>query len=162
MLHHGPFVQYRTVSLLIFYHSIVLGCGNATLVGDGFCNDETNTPVCNYDGGDCCLNVINNDHCSECTCYIEETCASGFHPSPGAGFCNDETNIAECNYDHGDCCLSNVNTDHCSECTCHHQETCTAGFHPSVGDGFCNDETNNVDCNYDGWDCCGTCVVTDF
>ena len=126
------------------------------MVGDGACNDETNTAVCNYDGGDCCLNVINTDHCSECTCYMGEFCATGFHhPSVGDGSCNDDTNIVECGYDGGDCCLSNVNTDHCSECTCYHQETCAAGFIPSsVGDGFCNDETNIVECNYDGGDCC--------
>ena len=87
------------------------------MVGDGVCNDETNTAVCNYDGGDCCLNVINTDHCSECTCYFEEFCATGFHPSVGDGFCNDETNIVECNYDGGDCCV-NVNTDLCSNCLC--------------------------------------------
>ena len=33
---------------------LVLDCGNVTLVGNGFCNDETNNADCNYDGGDCC------------------------------------------------------------------------------------------------------------
>ena len=37
------------------------------LVENGFCNDETNTEECIYDGGDCCgsdINpYINTDHC---------------------------------------------------------------------------------------------------
>ena len=37
------------------------------LVENGFCNDETNTEECIYDGGDCCgsdINPdINTDHC---------------------------------------------------------------------------------------------------
>ena len=40
------------------------------LVGDGFCNDETNNAGCNFDGGDCCFNV-NSDVCSECICYCQ-------------------------------------------------------------------------------------------
>ena len=63
----------------------VLECSNISLVGDGFCNDETNHFNCNYDGGDCCLND-NKDYCSECVCYLLETCMKGFHPLVGNGF----------------------------------------------------------------------------
>ena len=137
-------------------------CIQPTKVNDGYCNDETNIPECNYDGGDCCGSCINTDYCTNCTC-IGNVIGNGVpNALVGDGFCNDETNNADCNYDHGDCCLSNVNTDHCSDCTCYHQETCAAGFHPpSIGDGFCNDETNNVECNFDGGDCCGSCINTD-
>ena len=111
-----------------------MGCDNIPLVGDGVCNDESNTPVCNYDGGDCCLNVINIDHCSECICYLEKFCATGFlPPSVGDGYCNDDTNIIECGFDGGDCCQNSE----------------------LVGNGFCNDEANNAECNHDGGDCCG-------
>ena len=69
------------------------GVPNA-LVGDGFCNDETNNAACNYDGGDCCSYEISKDYCSECNCYLKETCVLGILPkSVGDGFCNDETNI---------------------------------------------------------------------
>ena len=130
------------------------------MVGDGFCNDESNNHVCNYDGGDCCLN-INTDYCSECICYLKEFCATGFHPLIGDGYCNDETNIAECNYDGGDCC-QNIKTNYCSECICNLQGTCSVGFPPSsVGDGFCNDENNIMDCDYDGGDCCVN-INTDY
>ena len=86
------------------------------MVGDGFCDDETNNNECNYDGGDCCLNV-NTEHCEDCICHFEKFCATGFHPLVGDGYCNDETNIGECSYDGGDCCV-NVNRNHCSECLC--------------------------------------------
>ena len=56
---------------------VVFGCDKIELVG--ICNDETNTAVCNYDGGDCCLNGDKN-FCSEFTCYFQEICAPGFHP----------------------------------------------------------------------------------
>jgi hypothetical protein len=53
------------------------GCDNATLVSNAFCNDETNNADCNYDGGDCCVNV-NTDSCSECNCLV-----GGIITSPG-------------------------------------------------------------------------------
>ena len=34
------------------------------LVGDGFCNEETNTAICNFDGGDCCGDCVNKDRCT--------------------------------------------------------------------------------------------------
>ena len=40
------------------------------LVGDGYCNDETNNLDCSFDGGDCCGPCINNEFCSECQCHI--------------------------------------------------------------------------------------------
>ena len=106
--------------LYVFSDVIVFGCDNITLVGDGLCNDETNTRVCNYDGGDCCLDLINTDHCSECNCYRPGACVAGSIPdSVGDGFCNDETNNVQCYYDGLDCCRSPVNTTFCSNCTCH-------------------------------------------
>ena len=69
--------------------------GYHPLVGNGFCNDDTNIAECDYDGGDCC-------------------------PNPnmvGDAICHDETNHLGCNYDGGDCCV-NVNTDSCSDCNC--------------------------------------------
>ena len=101
------------------------------MVGNSFCNDETNNADCNYDGGDCCVVNANTNSCSECVCHLIDTCAAGYHPLVGNGFCDDNTNIAGC-YDGGDCC-SNPNM---------------------VGDGICHDETNHLGCNYDGGDCC--------
>ena len=102
------------------------------MVGNGFCNDETNNENCNYDGGECCVVNANKNACVECGCFLIETCADGYHPLVGNGFCDAETNIAECDFDGGDCC---PNPD-------------------MVGNAICNDETNNLGCNYDGGDCC--------
>ena len=96
------------------------------MIGDGYCNDETNNADCNYDGGDCCKSNVYSQHCTECICYFQENCLAGVHPLVGNGDCNDETNNEDCNYDGGDCCLTNndgyyysfLNKDHCSECLC--------------------------------------------
>ena len=149
----------------LYLYCICFSDCNGALIGDGFCDDQLNHVECNYDGGDCCIDV-NTDHCiyfADCTCHHQENCKAGFIPSVvGDGFCNDETNNADCNYDGGDCCGYDVNTARCSDCKCYHNETCIFGTHPLVADGFCNDETNTADCNYDGGDCCGSCVVTDY
>merc|ERR1712051_715911 len=106
---------------------------------------------------------MNNEFCTDCTCYLVENCAAGFTPSVvGNDFCNDGTNNEICNYDGGDCCGYTVNTDFCIDCICHFNETCVAGTHPLVGDGFCNDETNNEICSYDGGDCCGYNINANF
>ena len=37
-------------------------------VGDGSCDDTTNTIECNYDGGDCCGSNVNTAYCQQCLC----------------------------------------------------------------------------------------------
>ena len=124
-----PLIFHLTHLLFSFSFS---DCDNAALIGNGFCNDETNNPDCNYDGGDCCVVNTNTDSCSDCSCLLIETCAAGYHPLVGNRFCNEDTNVVECDYDGGDCC-PNPNM---------------------VGDAICHDETNHLGCNYDGGDCC--------
>ena len=141
--------MYIQIKLFSF---LVPGCDNVALVGNGFCNDETNNPDCNYDGGDCCVVNANTVFCSECICYFLETCAAGFFPLVGNGFCNDETNIAECDYDGGDCCGC-VITEHCEDCACL-GITSDEITNPLVGNGLCNIEINIAECEYDGGDCC--------
>ena len=43
-------------------------CENPSEVANGFCNDETNIPECNFDGGDCCGSCVKKTFCSNCTC----------------------------------------------------------------------------------------------
>lgn len=47
-----------------------LGCPKyvAEMVGDGVCDDWTNNPDCDYDGGDCCLTIRNKSRCFFCQC----------------------------------------------------------------------------------------------
>ena len=88
-------LQNYPIAYSIQYLLLGSGCDNAALVGNGFCNDDTNIAECDYDGGDCCP-----------------------HPNMvGDAICHDETNHPGCNYDGGDCCV-NVNTDSCSDCNC--------------------------------------------
>ena len=37
-------------------------------MGDGFCDDDTNTEDCEFDGGDCCGDDRNTDYCEDCKC----------------------------------------------------------------------------------------------
>ena len=46
----------------------ILGCVGTHVIGDGYCDDFTNSEVCNYDGGDCCGEDILTDYCNECQC----------------------------------------------------------------------------------------------
>ena len=48
-------------------------CTKSDWIGDGFCDDETNNPECDYDGDDCCGEALFADYCSECTCVRNET-----------------------------------------------------------------------------------------
>ena len=125
--------------LFLSYHSnyFILDCNEPSLVGDGYCNDETNTIECFYDHGDCCLSNVTTEHCTKCTCHVLETCASGFHPLVGDGYCNDVTNNQQCNFDGGDCCV-NVNTDYCSICSCSGSGVITSPGYPGNYD-------NNLD-----------------
>ena len=43
-----------------------------SIVGDGFCHDETNNVECNYDGGDCCKKSVKKEFCSKCECIEGE------------------------------------------------------------------------------------------
>ena len=88
------------------------------MIGNGFCNDETNNAENKYDGGDCCGYDVNTEHCVVCGCYHDETCLARVHPFVGDGYCNDVTNTAVCNYDDGDCCGPCVIKTHCSDCAC--------------------------------------------
>jgi len=53
--------------------------------GDNWCDDENNTPECNYDGGDCCGCNVRTQYCSECECK---------DPNPE---CKDCTSTRRCN-----------------------------------------------------------------
>ena len=41
------------------------------MVGDQICDDILNYPSCNYDGGDCCLDVVDTSFCNACECLEE-------------------------------------------------------------------------------------------
>ena len=51
-------------SLKIFF----AGCADPSRIGNGICDDETNNEVCEWDGGDCCGDNVNNLFCNVCRC----------------------------------------------------------------------------------------------
>jgi hypothetical protein len=110
--------------------------GYHPLVGNGFCDDDTNIAECDYDGGDCCGCVI-TEHCEDCACLGNITNGEITNPFVGNSFCNDETNNPNCNYDGGDCCV-NINTDSCSDCNC-------LGSGVITSPGFPGNYDNNLD-----------------
>ena len=87
------------------------------LVQDGYCNDESNNPDCNFDGDDCCYACVDKEHCQDCLC-VHEHGWEGINPLIGDGYCQDGMNSAQCNFDGGDCCGSCINTDYCTNCSC--------------------------------------------
>ena len=44
-------------------------CPAEAWVANGKCDDETNIPECNYDGGDCCIDPYVQGFCTICVCY---------------------------------------------------------------------------------------------
>ena len=44
-------------------------CHNDRFVKDGYCDDSTNTELCNFDGGDSCYKKSNYQYCNDCICY---------------------------------------------------------------------------------------------
>ena len=74
--------------ILFYSFSPFLGCdADVTLIGNGFCNDETNNAECNYDGGDCCVN-IRGQFCSECNCLVGGKITSPGYPQQYDNFLN--------------------------------------------------------------------------
>ena len=55
----------------------LLVCEDPLSKGNGFCNDENNNYVCDYDGGDCCEPHENsswNQYCTNCSCLEVPAC----------------------------------------------------------------------------------------
>lgn len=103
------------------------GCEGLTdVLGNGVCDEDTNSLACGWDGGDCCRCTCEGREdqiCEEFECRDPdaptdcETEVSSESDNSGCqdpqsnvsdGRCNAETNTVACGWDGGDCC----------ECTC--------------------------------------------
>ena len=151
-------------------------------IGDGICDDGTNSEDCNYDGGDCCLDFVVIDHCLDCCCH-ENGCLTSTTPFVnlcpscntymlgylGDMVCNDYFNTEECCFDLGDCCDPNADKlpSSCSECKCKSENGLASLLTPDtplgpcqpesfISDGFCDDSLNFPICEFDGGDCCSS------
>ena len=97
-------------------------CCTDVLIGNGICTDVNNFPTCqNYDGGDCRPpNITDWPECPHNPALI------------GDGTCDDHLKIkVECNHDYPDCCE----------------------YYESVGNGECDYTSHTSECNFDGGDC---------
>ena len=43
-------------------------CPFLQIVGDQFCDDEANYEICEFDGGDCCMDDVFTLFCIDCEC----------------------------------------------------------------------------------------------
>ena len=43
-------------------------CHYDYLNNNGYCDDVSNTPVCGFDGGDCCGPYVQTMYCHDCLC----------------------------------------------------------------------------------------------
>ena len=102
-------------------------CAWSDQYNDGWCDDMNNVPSCNYDGGDCCLEKVENIFCTACACHEDgvaeiPTIPTVYCPWPelvSDGQCDDDSNWYFCGYDGGDCCqetpiIHGITCDFCS------------------------------------------------
>ena len=69
------------------------------MVGDGYCNDESNNIHCAFDGGDCCYSYGRSiTFCKECKCLTGYSDEKINYALIGNGYCNDETNNVTSQY----------------------------------------------------------------
>ncbi len=136
------------------------GC-EMLMLGDGVCQDDCNHELFLFDDNDCCLNLIDDTVCEECTCHLDGSRRFSFYCSElmvGDGVCDDGCNIKHHNYDGNDCCLSVIINFNCIVCQCfeHNQVmNLTRECNPALmQDGFCHDECNVEAFDYDNFDCC--------
>ena len=94
-------------------------CRSPQYIGDGYCDDNNNIWLCDWDGGDCCGENVLTNYCVACECLDPKEITDCENPElKGDNHCDDETNNESCNWDGGDCCGDNVNVVYCTECKC--------------------------------------------
>ena len=149
-------------------------CPHWMIKGDGFCDDEANIELCDYDELDCCSLELDRSLCFECFCYgtnmddiPNDDCFDIIiNPVIGDGHCNPDLNKLEFYFDAGDCCKENVTREvifhghfiprPCSEpdCICLPSYGYAYCIEDKLGDGICQDYNNAPQCDYDHGDCC--------
>ena len=99
-------------------------------LGDGYCDDENNNDVCNYDDGDCCDSTNPNPDkyifCDICFDTETDLCLEELYKDKevpeceyqfiGDRVCNTDNNLAYCYYDGGDCDLDTDSIKTTSQC----------------------------------------------
>jgi hypothetical protein len=97
--------------------------GNFDSLGDGHCDDENNSPLCRWDGGDCCV----------------ASCKDGVFGCRESGVCQSECRDPSA-------LTTAEGVSHEDFCRCPHEPS-------KMSDGHCDDVNANVECSWDGNDC---------
>ena len=111
-------------------------------IEDGYCDDACNFPAHDFDGGDCCLDLVTLNYCQDCFCYNDCThhelyetseCLESHpnHADPNECesdmahdlVCHDQCNFPEHDFDSGACCLFPTLQELCTDCICY--DDCT-------------------------------------
>ena len=106
--------------------------------GDNRCDEECNTHICDYDGGDCRLGFNPWKFCNVTT-RGGKNCWDVFKD----GTCDEACNRKECLFDGYDCETTRL------PCNKHYDAYCSDHY----GNGQCDDSCNNAACGWDGLDC---------
>ena len=70
-MYHRWYDRYAwSLTTIDKYHlELQPGCKYPYTIGNLYCDPESNTIDCSYDGGDCCLGLVNVDCVGECECH---------------------------------------------------------------------------------------------
>lgn len=110
--------------------------------GNGICDDRANIRHCNFDGGDCCLPIVDIDYCTICQCHkLPRHCPNETFINDG--ICQEAMNNELCRFDGNDCIATQTEPSFCGFPCLYH-----------IGDGQCDDFCNFEACHYDLGDCC--------
>ena len=152
--------------------------GNPQFIGDTYCDDANNNEGCDWDGGDCCGDNVNNNFCTFCDCleFKSTTTTTTTTTTRGNGhdsFCTVDNlcdeNEGDCDYDNQckngltcgvDNCPDSIEFDSTDDCC--YVYTAADCITDWIGDNYCDDVNNNEACNWDGGDCCGDNINTDY
>ena len=63
-------VTTETMASNVYNYSAYGMCQEWIKKGDGFCDDEANVELCDYDEGDCCDLEHDRTLCTECFCFV--------------------------------------------------------------------------------------------
>ncbi|EDV27615.1 uncharacterized protein TRIADDRAFT_53495 [Trichoplax adhaerens] len=86
--------EHKIYNTTLRQRHVLVGC-KSSMIADDICQEECNSVITGYDGGDC---LSGSQH------QIDELCDSN---NIGNGICDNQCNYRHYNWDDGDCCLLN-------------------------------------------------------